>query len=143
MVGDFRFTHAGRVIEVAAGDAPVVGDWDQARLRRVVANLLANALKYSPAGGPVRLALWPVDRGGRRWAQLDVTDEGIGIPARELEQVFDWFARGRNARHARIQGTGIGLAGVRQIVEQHGGEITVASEENRGSTFTVRLPADA
>lgn len=73
------------------------------------------------------------------WAVLAVQDQGLGIPAADLPQIFERFYRGKNAA-GRTRGTGIGLASVRQIIEQHGGTITVVSEEGKGSIFTVRLP---
>ena len=76
------------------------------------------------------------------WAILRVRDDGIGIPAAELPRIFEPFYRGSNVA-GKIAGTGIGLAGARQIVEQHGGSLTVASREGAGSTFTVCLPLSA
>jgi len=75
------------------------------------------------------------------WGLLDVRDTGVGIPASELPRLFERFFRASNVGD-RVRGTGLGLAGARQIVEQHGGEILVQSEEGVGSTFTVRLPLD-
>jgi PAS domain S-box-containing protein len=115
----------------------VVGHWDSARLGRVIDNLLSNAIKYSPAPGEVEVV---VRREGG-WAVLSVRDRGVGIPASDLPKVFERFYRGRNVTH-RVRGSGIGLAGARAIVEQHGGMIRVESREGEGSTFTVRLPVD-
>ncbi|HEX2170908.1 MAG TPA: HAMP domain-containing sensor histidine kinase, partial [Dehalococcoidia bacterium] len=122
-------------------DAPqVVGEWDAARLERVVANLLSNAIKYSPAGGEIMLTVgMDLDDTGTAWATFSVQDRGIGIPAKDVPRIFERFHRGGNVV-GRIAGTGIGLAGSRQIVEQHGGTISVQSREGEGSTFTVRLP---
>jgi signal transduction histidine kinase len=122
-------------IEIQAPDAEVVGAWDPDRLDRVLANLLSNALKYSPDGTVVTVE---VRRDGD-WATLAVRDRGIGIPAADLPHIFDRFHRAGNVA-GRIPGTGIGLAAVRQIVEQHGGSITAESVEGQGSCFTVRLP---
>jgi len=127
-------------IEVRAAAAALVGAWDPRRLNRVVNNLLSNALKYSPGGGRVQVDLESAREGGATWALLRVRDDGIGIAARDQARVFQWYSRGENALRTTIQGTGIGLAGVRDIVEQHGGTISVESEEGKGSTFTVRLP---
>jgi signal transduction histidine kinase len=85
----------------------------------------------------VRLAREEDNKGAR--AVLAVRDEGIGIPAADLPRVFERFYRASNAA-SQVRGTGLGLAGVRQIVEEHGGTIEVVSTEGRGSTFTVRLP---
>jgi len=129
-----------RLVVRATSDS-IRGRWDPRRIDRLVANLLSNAVKYSPDGGLVRVELEHVSgEDGRRWAVLRVADEGIGVPAGDLERVFEWFGRGANAQRARIAGTGIGLAGARKIAEQHGGSISVESVEDRGSTFTVRLP---
>lgn len=69
-----------------------------------------------------------------------IQDDGIGIPEADQARVFEWFARGENAKQTKIPGTGIGLAGVKQIVEQHGGSISVESRPGHGSVFTVVLP---
>ena len=129
-------------IEVQTAIASLVGMWDASRLDRVVNNLLSNAVKYSPAGGRVRVDLTLAREGGRTWALLRITDEGIGIGPSDRDRVFQWYSRGDNALRTTIPGTGIGLAGSRDIVEQHGGSIAVESEEGKGSTFTVRLPTE-
>jgi PAS domain S-box-containing protein len=113
----------------------LVGSWDAARLERVLANLLSNAIKYSPSGGDIVVEV----RAEAAWAVVSVTDHGLGIPAADLPHVFERFRRASNVG-GLIAGSGLGLAGARDIVEQHGGTISVASEEGRGSTFVVRLP---
>lgn len=123
----------------------LAGEWDAQRLARVLGNLLGNAVKYSPAGGEVVVRVWEAngagaERGG--WAYLSVTDHGVGIPAEDLPHVFERFRRGANVA-GTIAGSGIGLAGSRQIVEQHGGSIWVESREGAGSTFTLKLPRRA
>jgi signal transduction histidine kinase len=122
-------------IEVDVPAAPVIGDWDASRLERVLHNLIDNARKYSPDGSHIWVT---VCRDGDS-AVLEVSDEGMGIPAADVTSVFDWFRRGTNAAEI-APGTGLGLAGVRQIVELHGGSISVSSSEGTGSVFTVRLP---
>lgn len=77
--------------------------------------------------------------GETAWAIVSVQDRGIGIPPEDLPHIFERFHRGRNVGRETL-GTGVGLSGARQIVEQHGGTLEVASEEGVGSTFTVRLP---
>ncbi|HKC72796.1 MAG TPA: sensor histidine kinase, partial [Chloroflexota bacterium] len=106
---------------------------------RVVGNLLSNALKYSPAESAIWVRLSQEDGAAGPEAVLVVRDEGIGIPAADLAHIFDRFARAGNVV-GHFQGTGIGLASARGIVEQHGGTIAVGSTEGVGSTFTVRLP---
>jgi signal transduction histidine kinase len=122
-------------ITVDAQASEVVGEWDAVRLARVLDNLLGNAVKYSPDGGQIAVRV-TVDRS---WAVLTVADEGLGIPVADRSRIFERFQRGRNVeRH--VAGSGVGLAGVRLVVEQHGGSIRVESQEGMGSTFTVRLP---
>ncbi|HEY3079883.1 MAG TPA: ATP-binding protein [Chloroflexota bacterium] len=125
----------------------LIGEWDGPRLARVLDNLLSNAVKYSPRGGEIVVTLARVEGGalpgaagaGGSTAVLSVRDPGIGIPETDLPHVFDRFYRGANVA-GRFAGTGLGLAGARQIVEQHDGAISVESSEGIGSTFTVRLP---
>lgn len=112
---------------------------DGARLERALTNLLTNAVKYSPQGGEVHVTLADEARNGLAGVVLSVRDQGIGIPAADLPQLFEPFRRGGNVSR-RMSGTGLGLVSTRQIVEQHGGTISVVSEEGVGSTFTVWLP---
>jgi PAS domain S-box-containing protein len=117
----------------------LVGELDRPRLERVLTNLLDNAIKYSPDGGEIVVS---VDRDPARaepaWAVLTVQDHGVGIPPGDLPTIFERFRRGSNVE--RIAGSGLGLAGTRQIVTQHGGTITIESAVGSGSTVTVRLP---
>jgi signal transduction histidine kinase len=115
------------------------GVWDQARLERVVGNLISNAVKYSPDGGEVILSLTMEESASGASAVLSVRDEGIGIPPEDVSRVFERFYRGTNVV-GHIAGTGIGLAGAKQLVEQHGGSMAVESTPGAGSTFVVRLP---
>jgi signal transduction histidine kinase len=111
---------------------------DGPRLQRVVGNIVGNAIKYSPEGGEINVKLEA--RAGE--VVLTVRDRGMGIPGPDQERIFERFQRGTNVA-GKIAGTGIGLAGARQIVEQHGGTISVKSQINRGATFTVKFPAGA
>ena len=122
-----------------AGDGPLVGEWDPLRLGRVLDNLLSNALKYSPQPDSITVDLAREADAEGEWAVIRVHDHGVGIPAAELGRVFDRFYRGSNVASG-IRGVGVGLAGVRQIMQQHAGRISVESQEGVGSTFTVRLP---
>jgi len=106
----------------------------------VLTNLVSNALKYSPHGGTVRLAIGWDRTTEPPFATIAVSDRGLGIPEAERETIFQPFSRG-SARGTAIGGTGLGLYIVRQIVEGHGGTIAVESTPGQGSTFTVRLPA--
>ena len=125
-------------VRVEAAGVPVVGRWDPLRLRRVLDNLLGNAIKYS-SGGDVAVAVRREQGDGAERAVVTVRDEGVGIPPEDLPHVFERYRRGSNVGN-RTRGAGIGLAGVRQIVEQHGGRVAVESEEGGGSTFTTVLP---
>lgn len=120
---------------VLAAAAAIKGSWDPARLDQVLTNLVANAVKYSPEGGEVRLAMAQQD--GQ--VLVAVSDQGIGIPREAQAQLFQPFVRLASERQ-RIGGQGLGLYITKQIVEQHGGMITVESEPGKGSTFTVSLP---
>jgi signal transduction histidine kinase len=115
---------------------PLVLKGDALRLEQVVANLVQNALKYSPGGGVVTIVVEQQAAG----VALTVSDQGIGIPAEALPRLFTPYYRAPNTAAAQIAGLGIGLFVVREIVERHGGAISVASVEGQGSTFTVRLP---
>jgi signal transduction histidine kinase len=128
-------------LRVVAENGSIVGALDAARLERVVLNLLTNAVKYSPDGGPIEVTVSVDRRAGRDWAVLTVRDGGIGIPAEDLPRIFERFYRASNVGE-HLRGSGLGLAGAQQIVEQHGGEIGVTSEPGAGTTFTVRLPLD-
>jgi signal transduction histidine kinase len=123
-------------------ETPVVellGEWDGTRLERVLGNLLGNAVKYSPDGGEIRLEVYPDQEPGQSWACVAVTDAGIGIPEAEQAHIFERYHRATNVV-GRFPGEGIGLAGAKQVIEQHGGTISVASRQGQGSTFIVRLP---
>jgi PAS domain S-box-containing protein len=126
-------------IRVEATEPDLIGVWDGRRLERVLDNLLSNAVKYSPDGGDVTLALACRELPGGDWAELVVSDAGIGIPAADLTRVTDRFFRGANVS-GHIAGTGLGLSGARQVIEQHGGSLTIASREGEGTTVTLRLP---
>lgn len=125
-------------ITVTTDRGRVLGDWDEARIERIVANLVSNAVKYSPRGGVITIDVSEEERDNQEWAVLVVRDNGIGIPPAELERVFEPYYRASNTA-GTVSGSGIGLAGTRHIVEQHGGAITVESKAG-DTTFTVRLP---
>ena len=120
--------------------APHLKVWgDRRQLVSAVANLCDNAVKYSDADGVVTLSAGPAE-GQPGWLELSVADEGIGIPATDLDRVFERFYRVDRARSRDTGGTGLGLAIVRHVVQNHHGEVTVTSHEGEGSTFTLKLP---
>jgi signal transduction histidine kinase len=105
-------------------------------LEETVANLLANAVKYSREGGRVTVS----GTGDRGSVRLEIRDEGIGIPPDDLPRVFEEFYRAANAKRVERDGTGLGLSMARQVVERHGGSIRIESEEGHGTTVTLVLP---
>lgn len=126
-------------LRVHTNESSLIGVWDPVRLRRVLDNLLSNAIKYSSHGGDVVVSVDIEETDAGREARLKVADQGVGIPAADLPHVFEQFRRARNVV-GRIGGTGIGLHGACQILQDHGGRIDVESQEGRGTTFTVHLP---
>jgi signal transduction histidine kinase len=123
------------LIEKVAQPLPVI-DADPILLRRVLDNLLDNARKYSEDSKPITLRAAAADAELR----IEVADEGIGMSASDLRQLFTPFFRTDRSRARGTGGVGLGLALARRIVDAHGGSLTAASEPGRGSTFTVKLP---
>jgi two-component system phosphate regulon sensor histidine kinase PhoR len=109
---------------------------DEERLGQLLLNLLHNAIKFSPTGGEVvvRVEAEPDE------IRLEVRDTGVGIPAQELDRIFERFYKVDRARQRGTGGTGLGLAIARHIAERHGGRIWAESEEGHGSSFVVALP---
>jgi two-component system sensor histidine kinase MtrB len=116
-------------------DQPVMLHCDALRIEQVLNNLVSNAIKYSPKGGPVEITLNDSDDG----AVISVTDHGLGIPSDQRHHIFEPFRRARLTKD-HIPGIGLGLSVARRIVEAHHGQLEVRSELGKGSTFFVRLP---
>jgi two-component system sensor histidine kinase SenX3 len=112
----------------------ILGNVDAVAL--ALGNLIANAVTYSPAQSTVVVGA----KGEEEMVELSVTDQGIGIPAGELERIFERFYRVDPARHRSTGGTGLGLSIVKHVAASHGGEVRVWSVEGQGSTFTLSLP---
>ncbi|MGH2517782.1 MAG: sensor histidine kinase, partial [Ktedonobacterales bacterium] len=110
---------------------------DPGQIRQVLLILLDNAIKYTPSGGKVRIS---VTRQGTR-AAISISDTGIGIEPEVRPHIFERFFRGDAARECDEHGSGLGLAIAKWIVDAHQGEISIASQPGKGSTFTVLLPA--
>jgi len=123
------------VVVDGAGDLPDVHG-DRGQLVAAVVNLLDNAVKYSDAGAGVAVSA----RASGGWVEVVVRDQGIGIPARDLERIFERFYRVDRARSRDTGGTGLGLSIVRHVARNHGGDVVVESREGEGSTFRLRLP---
>ena len=131
-------TKRGVALTVQLPDRPLRIRHDPLRVGQVVANLVGNALKFTPRGGTVRVILSPTREGAR----LVVTDTGIGIDAAELPHIFERFYRGSRSNEARGSGSGQGLANVKSIVDMHGGRVSVESRLGTGTTVIVTLPRD-
>ena len=112
---------------------------DRNRLAQVFSNLISNALKFTEAGGAIRVQASPCERPGSDEICFSVSDTGLGIPADELGRVFERFFQGATRGRS---GTGLGLYIARGIVEAHGGRIWVESEVGKGTTFFFALPVD-
>ncbi len=118
-------------------DSPLLVRGDGRQLASALGNLVENAVKYSPEGGVVQLRA----RADERHVEVMVVDEGIGIPQRDLDRIFERFYRVDKGRSRDTGGTGLGLAIVRHVAGNHGGDVQVFSREGEGSTFVLRLPA--
>lgn len=131
-----RAVAKGLVLRLEATEpAPVI--WGDAMLlRQAIANLVDNAIKYTPAGGMVTVGLRTVGQEIHIW----VSDTGIGIAPEDQVRLFEKFYRIRRRGGEDVPGSGLGLAIVKSIVERHGGRVWVESQPNRGSTFTIALP---
>ena len=128
---------SARNIELVYGqqeDAWIKGDHGQVTM--AISNLIENAINYSPEGTRVAVAL----RVNDGLAEVSVTDQGIGIPEKDLERIFERFYRVDPARSRATGGTGLGLSIVKHVATNHGGDVSVWSVENAGSTFTIRFP---
>ena len=127
--------HPGRTVRVTAPE-PINGEWDGDRIGQAVANLVGNALQYSPEDTPVEAACWLEDE----TAVVEVTNAGAPIPADLVAHLFEPFRRGDDERTQRRKGLGLGLYIAVQIAAAHGGTIRVRSDASSGTTFSVRLP---
>ena len=112
----------------------VVGDRRQ--LVSAIGNLVENAVKYSEVGSAVEVSAQP----DGEWVEFTVKDFGLGIPARDLDRVFERFYRVDRARSRDTGGTGLGLAIVRHVANNHGGDVSVTSIEGEGSSFALKIP---
>ena len=135
-----RVRGAADAVGIPLSVAPVATDLvvagDRSQLVSAVTNLLDNAVKYSEPGEPVEVDATVADGS----ICISVRDHGIGIPARDLERIFERFYRVDRARSRATGGTGLGLSIVRHVAQAHGGDVTVESTEGEGSTFRLRVP---
>jgi signal transduction histidine kinase len=112
----------------------IVGN--QFSIEEMFSNLLLNAIKYTPEKGEINLSI----KNGDDFVEVVVSDTGIGIPEEDVPRIFNEFYRADNARKVQREGTGLGLSIVRQIVDRHGGKISVESKQDQGTTFSLTLP---
>ncbi|MFT5316629.1 MAG: two-component system sensor histidine kinase ChiS, partial [Candidatus Krumholzibacteriia bacterium] len=121
-------------VEVDLPNEPVMIYGDPMRVTQILRNLLSNAIKYNQKEGWIKMSAKPCDE----WAEVTVSDGGIGMAAGELADLFEPYTRG--SRQRSIKGVGLGVVIVKKLVESHGGEVSVISEPDKGSTFTFTLP---
>ncbi|HEU4342908.1 MAG TPA: ATP-binding protein [Candidatus Binatia bacterium] len=126
-------------LDVAFVDPRVTAWADRDKVMQVLMNLVGNALKFTPPRGKVTVGF---ARSGDQWVQISVADTGPGVPAEEVNKLFDRFYQVGQTGKQKTQGTGLGLAISKALVEMHGGKIWVESEQGKGSTFCFTLPAD-
>ena len=129
-------TRKGVRIKLENDSTPIALNADEELIKRMILNLLDNAVKYTPEGGEISLALEKHNGS----AEIVVRDTGIGLSQTDQQRVFDRFYRVDKARSRALGGAGLGLSIVRSIVEAHGGNITIDSTPRHGSSFTVSLP---
>jgi len=132
----FSSDNKKHAFQINASRSPLSVRADANRIHQVLANLLSNAVKFSPNGGTIRVEAQQREE----FVVVEITDEGIGIAANMVPQLFRKFFRVDNAATRKIGGTGLGLALVKQIVEAHGGQVWVESIPGKGSTFSFSLP---
>jgi len=129
----------GISLEVEAPSGRVVATIDPGRVREIALDVLSNAVKFTPSGGRVRVAIeTTAGPAGEPWVAIRVRDSGVGIAPDDLERIFEKFVR---IADPSVAGTGLGLALARELARLHGGDLTVESTIGIGSTFTIRLPA--
>ncbi|RLC91658.1 MAG: hypothetical protein DRI77_13620 [Chloroflexi bacterium] len=130
----------GLTLERHAAESGPVALVDPDGMTQVLNNLVKNAVQYMSQGGKALVSTGEEEADGRAWATVTVTDTGIGIPEQDLPHIFERFFRGEGERQIQVSGTGLGLAIVKEIVELHGGRVTVESQVGVGTTFVVWLP---
>ena len=138
-VGGLLMHNDARKVELTLPAEPIMVDVDREKLSLAVTNVVSNAYKYSPGGGEIALDLVWRDRQDRLECGIRVTDQGLGMTPEQVEKVFDRFFRADTS--GNIPGTGLGMTIVKEIIELHGGQVSVSSEHGVGTTVTLWLPA--
>jgi signal transduction histidine kinase len=129
----------GISVEIARTDGDATAWADRDKITQVLTNLIVNAVKFSPAGGSLKLGMAPANDGGL--LEVSVSDTGPGIPPAEVERIFHEFYQISQPGREKTLGVGLGLAISKKLVEMHGGKIRVESVPGEGSTFFFTLPA--
>lgn len=150
IVFDMQATTTDHVLHILVRDEPLTTLADEFRMAQVLGNLISNAIKYDPDGGPIEIVVErndkppfrPDDASALEWATVTVRDEGIGIPKAGQQRLFERFFRASNAA-GKVSGMGLGLYITREIVARHGGYLWLESTEGQGSLFGVALPLHA
>jgi len=137
-IARFQLSTHHHTFTVEVPEESVLLKADGSRLEQVFGNLLGNAIKYSPEGGPIAITVRVDQEAGQ--AEIRIQDAGIGIPAEQQPQLFERFVRASNVHNYHIPGTGLGLYVCRELVERHGGHIWFQSTEGVGTIFFVTLP---
>lgn len=137
-VTDLRQATRRHALQFDSPAPEIIGFWDPVRITRVLENVLMNAVRYSPDGGSINVSAREQRDDSGAWAELEVRDEGLGIPPEDLPHIFERGRRGSNVVE-RIPGSGLGLWGARRIIEQHGGTIEARSDST-GTIVTICLP---
>src|SRR6266581_660852 len=138
VVTRLQMTTDRHTLSVSTEVKHLIAPVDPRRIEQVLSNLIGNAIKYSPEGGPIEISMR--EDVGVETAFISIRDAGIGIPAHQQTLIFGRFARADNARAYGLGGTGLGLYLCRELIERHGGRIWFESAEGQGSTFFITLP---
>jgi signal transduction histidine kinase len=126
----------GVSLRVSAAAPDIAIDCHPPSLRRVICNLLDNAIRYTREGGRIEILVRPAEES----VEVSVLDDGEGIPASEIENVFDRFYRGTSSRGGKTTGFGLGLSIAKRIVSEHGGSVDIESQQGSGTTVRISLP---
>ena len=136
VVNNLRFEASNTNVRVEKELGPLYPiQFDPNLMNRVLSNLIENAIKYSGEGSAVKVTTWDDEK----WVYIEIADNGVGIPAGDIENIFEKFYRVKNDASHSIKGTGLGLYLVKYFVELHGGEISVSSELGQGTKFQIKL----
>ncbi|MDA3147464.1 HAMP domain-containing histidine kinase [Leucobacter sp. UCMA 4100] len=137
---DARAQEPDREIEVVIDDDPVIVRADEMKVRQVLTNLIANAMRHTPDGSPIEVVVSALP--GKTTGQFEIVDHGDGIPEQLRDKIFDRFYRADNSRNRETGGSGLGLAIVKSIAEAHRGAVSAHETDGGGATFRVELPLE-